>query len=478
MSIAVVNPRTGAADYSIEPVRADTVSPLAADLRARQRAWLELGAEGRAGSLRRLAESVARHREALVAALIDDTGRAGLSSIEVDSVIGMLNRWAQSAPALIARYQASGQSTAIPSITTSTRLVPYSLVGVISPWNFPLLLSMIDTVPALAAGCAVIVKPSEITPRFIRPLMQAIAEVPEVASVLTVIEGDGSTGGALIPNVDFVAFTGSVATGRKVGESAARAFIPASLELGGKDPLIVLASADPVKAAEIALRASVVNTGQACQSIERVYVARPIAERFLATLVEKAQAVRLNYPDIKVGDIGPFISARQADIVQTQIDDAVSRGAKLLAGGRVETLGGGKYLRPTVLTEVTPDMLVMAEETFGPVIPVTIFDSADEAVAHANAGIFGLSAAVLAGTTEDAEPVAARINAGAVSINDGSLTTMVWEAEKSSFGASGLGPSRMGDSGLLRFFRKQLLIRQSGAPAPLAAYSEEGLRPR
>lgn len=476
MSLAVINPRTGVADHSIDPVGADAVSALAADLRAHQRAWLDKGAEGRAGALRRLAESVARHREALVAALIADTGRAGLSAVEVDSVIRMLNRWVQSAPALIARYQASSQGTAIPSITTSTRLVPYSLVGVISPWNFPLLLSMIDTIPALAAGCAVIVKPSEITPRFIRPLMKAIVEVPELASVLTVIEGDGATGAALIPNVDFIAFTGSVATGRKVGESAARAFIPASLELGGKDPLIVLASADPENAAGIALRASVVNTGQACQSIERVYVARPIAERFLAALVEKAQAVRLNYPDIKVGDIGPFISARQADIVRAQIDDAVSRGAKLLAGGRVETLGGGKYLRPTVLTDVTPDMLVMAEETFGPVIPVTVFDTNDEAVAHANAGTFGLSAAVLAGTTEEAEEIAERINAGAVSINDGALTTMVWEAEKSSFGASGLGPSRMGESGLLRFFRKQALIRQSGAPAPLAAYSEEALQ--
>lgn len=476
MSVAVVNPRTGVADYSIEPVEAGAVSSLAAELRARQRAWMEQGAEGRATSLRRLAESVARHREALVAALIADTGRAGLSAVEVDSVIRMLNRWSQSAPALIARYQPSGQETAIPSITTSTRLVPYCLVGVISPWNFPLLLSMIDTIPALAAGCAVVVKPSEITPRFIRPLIKAIAEVPEIASVLTVIEGDGSTGAALIPNVDFIAFTGSVATGRKVGESAARAFIPASLELGGKDPLIVLASADPVKAAEVALRASIVNTGQACQSIERVYVARPIAERFLAALVEKSRAVRLNHPDIEVGDIGPFISARQADIVQTQIDDALSRGAKLLAGGRVETLGGGKYLRPTVLADVTPDMLVMAEETFGPVIPVTVFDTADEAVAHANAGIFGLSAAVLAGTVEEAEAVAARINAGAVSINDAALTTMVWEAEKSSFGASGLGPSRMGDSGLLRFFRKQAMIRQGGAPAPLAACSEEALQ--
>src|SRR5690606_5239416 len=143
------------------------------------------------------------------------------------------------------------------------------------------------------------------------------------------------------------------------------------------------------------------------------------------------------------------IFGKQAQIVQAQIDDAVAKGARVLAGGNVETLGGGKYLRPTVLVDVTSDMTVMTEETFGPVIPVTPFDTLEEAVAQANSGIFGLSAAVVAGSVEEAEAVAARINAGAVSINDGSLTSIVWEAEKSSFGASGLGPSRMGESGLL-----------------------------
>ena len=165
-------------------------------------------------------------------------------------MIRALIRWAQSAPELIQRYQPSANATAIPTITTSTRLVPYGLVGVISPWNFPLTLALIDAIPALAAGCAVLIKPSEVTPRFIRPLMRAIAEVPEIAAVAALIEGDGATGAAIIEHVDFVAFTGSVATGRKVGESAARAFIPTSLELGGKDPMLVLASADPMTAAE------------------------------------------------------------------------------------------------------------------------------------------------------------------------------------------------------------------------------------
>lgn len=475
MSLAVVNPRTGEADYSIEPLDETAIATVASRLRAGQGAWAARTAGERGAVLHRLAEAIGRHRTALAAALIADTGRAAISKIEVEAMIRALQRWADSAPGIIARAEIGDRQTAIPTITASTRLVPYQLIGIISPWNFPLTLALIDAIPALAAGCAVIVKPSEVTPRFMRPLAAAIAEVPELADVVALIEGDGATGAALIGQVDFIAFTGSVATGRKVGEAAARAFIPASLELGGKDPMLVLASADPVKAAETALRASVLNTGQACQSIERVYVAREIAEPFLETLVSGAKAVRLNHPDVNAGDIGPFIFARQAEIVQAQIDDAVARGAKLLAGGQVETLDGGKYLRPTVLVDVTPDMPIMAEETFGPVIPVTLFDSVDEAVAHANSGIFGLSAAVIAGTVEEAEAVAVRLRAGGVSINDGSLTGLVWEAEKSSFGASGIGPSRMGDSGLLRFFRKQALIRQSGAALPLAAYSEEAL---
>ncbi len=473
MTLAVINPRTGEADYNIEPLDGAAIAALATQLRQAQLAWVALTSKARGDALRALAEAMARHRAALIASLTADTGRAAISAIEVDSMGRALARWADSAPAIIAGAEVTGRQTAIPTITTATRLVPYPLVGVISPWNFPLTLALIDAIPALAAGCAVIIKPSEVTPRFIRPLMAAIAEVPAIAAILTLIEGDGATGAALVDHVDYIAFTGSVATGRKVGEAAARAFIPASLELGGKDPMIVLASADPETAAETALRASVVNTGQACQSIERVYVAREIAEHFLVALVAKAKAARLNHPDVNSGDIGPFIFARQAAIVQAQIDDAVAKGARVLAGGKVETLGGGQYLRPTVLTDVTPDMAIMTEETFGPVIPVTQFDSIDEAVALANGGIFGLSAAVLAGSTQEAEAVAVRLTAGGVSINDGSLTGLVWEAEKSSFGQSGLGPSRMGDSGLLRFFRRQAIIRQSGRALPLAAYAEE-----
>jgi succinate-semialdehyde dehydrogenase / glutarate-semialdehyde dehydrogenase len=467
----VINPRTGEADYEIAPLDAAALENVAKRLRAAEVRWAACSPDERSKFMLKLAEAIERHAQAIWGALTIDTGRAAISRIEVDGTIRLIQRWAASAPALIAAAHVDNRQTMISTITTATRFVPYALVGVISPWNFPLTLALIDAIPALMAGCAVLIKPSEVTPRFIRPLMAAISEVPEIP--LALVEGDGATGAALVPLVDYVAFTGSVSTGRKVGLAAAEAMIPASLELGGKDPMIILASADPVKAAEIALRASIVNTGQACQSIERVYVAKEIAEPFMTALVDQAQKVELNYPDIHHGHIGPFISAKQAEIVQAQIDDAIAKGAELHSGGTVENLGGGLYLRPTILSNVTRQMSVISEETFGPVIPVRAFDGVEEALMMANDGIYGLSGAVIAGTLEEAEAVGIRMNVGAVSINDGSLTSMVWEAEKSSFGASGLGPSRMGESGLLRFFRRQAIIRQHGVAAPIAAYAED-----
>jgi acyl-CoA reductase-like NAD-dependent aldehyde dehydrogenase len=472
--VKVRNPRTGEYDYEFAPLDHAQVAHVVAKLRERQLAWVARSPDQRAEMLQTLAAALMQHRESIADALTCDTGRRAISAIEAEGAIRMVERWASIAPGIITRAQGEPRASATPGIEVRTRLVPYPLVGVISPWNFPLTLALIDAIPALAAGCAVVVKPSEVTPRFIRPLAEALAAVPDVP--LAIIEGDGATGVVLVPEVDFVAFTGSVATGRKVAAAAASAMIPASLELGGKDPMIVLASADPAWAAAVALRASVVNTGQACQSIERVYVARAIAEPFLAALVASAEKVRLNAEDLGAGEIGPFIFDKQAAIVGAQIDDAVAHGARVLTGGRVEAIGGGLYLRPTVLTDVTSDMGVMREETFGPVIPVTIFDTEREAVTLANAGEFGLSAAVLAGSAEEAEAVAVRLTAGAVSINDGALTSIVWDAEKSSFGTSGLGPSRMGEIGLLRFFRRQALLRQTGQALPLAAYAEDAKR--
>jgi len=474
MTIPVRNPRTGETDYAIEAVPAAEIAAIARRLRAAQPDWLALGAEARAAVLVKWAEAIEARAGDLVAKLSVDTGRVAIAHVEVFSVAGTLRRWAATGPAMIAALDLKDVPSATPGVTISNRHVPYQLLGVIAPWNFPMLLALIDAIPALLAGCAALIKPSEITPRFIPVLRETVAAVPELAKVLAIVEGDAETGKAIVGNVDYVCFTGSVATGRKVAEAAAAAFIPANLELGGKDPMIVLPSADPVNAASIALRSSVAANGQACQSIERLYVHRSLADAFLSSLVEQAKGAAFNYPDIAQGHIGPFIFPPQADKVQAQIDAAVAQGAKVLHGGQVETLGGGKYLRPTILTDVTPDMAIIAEETFGPVIPVTIYDDVEEAIRLANDTIYGLSAAVI-GDPAEAEKVGERLEAGAISINDGSMTAGVWDAENCSFKQSGMGPSRMGDAGLYRYFRVKAIMRQNGEAAPIAAYAEQAV---
>jgi acyl-CoA reductase-like NAD-dependent aldehyde dehydrogenase len=381
-----------------------------------------------------------------------------------------LRKWALRGPQLFADLPSEPVPSATPGIEIVPRFSAYPLFGAIAPWNFPVVLSHIDAVPAMMAGSAALVKPSEVTPRFVAPLAAILADFPELP--LTHVLGGPSTGQALIRAVDYVCFTGSTATGRKVAEAAAQALIPANLELGGKDPLIVTASADPKRAAETALRSSVLATGQACQSIERVYVAREIAETFLDELVKAAEAVALTYPDPQDGHLGPFIFPAQAAKVAAQIDDAKAKGARVLCGGSVEQLGGGNYLRPTVLADVTPHMAVMREETFGPVIPVTIFDDIEEAIAQANDTDFGLAAAVFAGDVAEAAAVGSRLEAGAISLQDGALTSMVSDAANHSRKASGLGPSRAGDEGMLRFLRRQAMIRQTREAATIDAYAE------
>lgn len=473
--IEVRNPRSGQIDYRFNAPSADELRASIQELRAAQTAWAAAPLSHRIEVLKRWrTEWIARQGE-LVEALSIDTGRYLIAGSEVQSVTGMIDRWCGLVPSLAAEEEF--RSASMPNISYRSQYVPYSLVGVISPWNFPVSLCFIDAIPALLAGCAVFVKPSEVTPRFVEPAMRSIAAVPELAAVFRIQPGARATGEALIAQSDVVCFTGSVATGRLVAENAARHFIPSFLELGGNDPLIVTASADLELATDVALRATCLATGQACQSLERVYVDRGIFPAFIKRLVQKAQQVEPNWPDIHSGTIGPFIFARQADIVAAQLADARAKGAKVLCGGGIED-HGGKWLRPTVLVDVHHGMQVMSDETFGPVIPVMPFDTIDEAVALANEGIYGLSAGVIAGTLEEAEAIGRRIDAGGISLNDGSLTAMCHECEKNSFKLSGMGGSRMGPAGYTRFFRRKVLIRQHGAPATIANIAEAHARPR
>lgn len=455
--IKVRNPRTGAIDYFITPPTGAEITERCQNLRQAQIDW-QVDIHQRIEVLQTWKQALVFEKDTLVQALVEDTGRIRESVMEVDGVISSLERWCKLAPEV---YLTEEKNTAIPFIQIKSQLVPYSLVGVISPWNFPLLLSLIDAIPALLAGCAVIIKPSEVTPRFIRPLVKTIESVPELNRVLSFIHGAGETGQIIIENVDAVCFTGSVATGKKVAKLAAKNLIPTFLELGGKDPVIVLESADFEQATSAILWGSVINAGQSCLSIERIYVAESIHDNFVNQLVEKADQLSLNDTDIKKGEIGPIISAKQATIIAEHLLDATEKGAIVNCGGRVEELNGGFWCRPTVLTHVNHHMKIMTEETFGPVMPVMKFSSKQEAIKLANDSVYGLSAAVFAGSQTEALEVAQQIEAGAISINDAALTALINEGEKNSFKCSGLGGSRMGAASMARFFRKKALLTKT-----------------
>ncbi|MEZ5487793.1 MAG: aldehyde dehydrogenase family protein [Steroidobacteraceae bacterium] len=471
---AVRNPRDGQVDYHFTAPSRSELEDIAAGLRRAQVAWREASLQHRIDVLRRWREEFAKRQGEIAAALAVDTGRYLIATAEAGSVLGMIDRWTALVPKLA--QEEAFPSAQQPTISYCSQYVPYSLVGVISPWNFPVSLCFIDAIPALLAGCAVLVKPSEVTPRFVEPARRAIEAVPELAAVFQIHPGGREAGESLVALSDVVCFTGSVATGRRVAENAASHFIPAFLELGGNDPMIVTASADLERATDVALRATCLATGQACQSLERIYVHRSLYDRFVARLVEKAAKVEPNWPDIHAGTIGPFIFGKQAETVAAQLADARAKGARILTGGEIED-HGGKWLRPTVVVDVDHSMQLMVEETFGPVIPVMPFDTIDEALALANEGAYGLSAAVFAGTLEEAEAIGRRIDAGGISLNDGSLTANCHEAEKHSFKLSGMGGSRMGPAGYLRFFRRKVLIRQSGAPPTIESIAERNARP-
>lgn len=470
-SMRVRNPRTGKLDYEFTPATADDVAATAKRLRANQPKWQAGGFEYRTAVLLRWADEIERNQGVILEALVADTGRLTISRSEVAGAPKRIRRWCRIAPGYVAEVEE--QSREAPDVRFRPQYVPYPLAGILSPWNFPITLSLIDAVPALVAGCAVIIKPSEITPRFIAPLQATVDAVPELADILAFIAGGPETGAAITPNVDIVCLTGSVRTGKAVAKAAAEHFIPMFLELGGKDPAVVLPGADLDRAADAILRQSIVNSGQVCLSTERIYVHETIHDSFVSKLVAKAKQVEINYPDMNKGHLGPIISGAQAEIIDHHLSDALSKGAKVECGGAIEDHDGGKWCRATVLTNVDHSMALMREETFGPVMPVMRFKTPEEAIKLANDTEFGLSAAVFAGTDEDALAVGRAIDAGGISINDAGVQSLTTEAEKHSFRFSGLGQSRMGPAGLMRFYRKKALMINRGAPRTIDHFREK-----
>lgn len=464
----VRNPRTGEADYRLPVSNLHEIAAKATRLRNNQRDWAAMPLDARCGVMARwLGEVRARAAEIGERDAID-TGGCHTSYLQGFITMAQIGGWLEDAPRAFAAAQWHGHSTTMPTVELEAQLVPYPLVGVISPWNAPLMLALLDAVPALFAGSAVLLKPSEVTPRVIETLFETVRAVPELAGVFDYVTGAGDVGQAVISEADLICFTGSVPTGRKVAVACAEKLIPCFLELGGKDPAIVTETADLERAATAVLRGAVYATGQVCYSIERVYVHQSVHDAFVAKLVEKAQAVRLNVDDPRAGHIGPFTFAPQADIVKRHLADAVARGATIVTGGEIEDIGGGLYLRPTVLTNVDHSMAIMEDETFGPCIPVMAYQDTEEAIALANDTAFGLTASVIAGSENEAKAIGERINAGGIFLQDTFLTFAKMRTFGSnSFGCSGLGGARIGPESIMRFIRRKSLMTQHGPVADI-----------
>ena len=471
------NPRTGQYDYEIPDLTSAEVNKICKDLRKNQHEWFKEGVENRIAVLQEWKSVVIENRQALIDALCLDTGREWETILEVDLVASSIDRWCDIAKRFF--IPSEQKNSSIPFIKLQQSLVPFELVGVISPWNFPLLLSLIDTIPALLAGCAVVVKPSEVTPRFIAVMQQTIEAVPGIKKIFAYIPGDGIVGTELVNTCNLICFTGSTTTGKKVYDAASKRMIPVFLELGGKDPVIVMESADLDLAATSILWGSTANAGQSCLSIERIYVQENVFEKFTKLLVEKANDLLLNSTDIHYGEIGPIIFEKQARIINEHLSDAIEQGAEILTGNSsCDLINGGYYCKPTVLVNVTHNMKLMQEETFGPLMPVMPFSTKEEAIALANGTVYGLSAAVFAGTIEEAMEIGKEIDGGAISINDCALTAIMHEGEKNSFKMSGIGGTRMGPSAIQRFMRQKVFIIKDQpivAPWSTKKYRGEGL---
>src|SRR6478735_9924300 len=312
-----------------------------ARLPPRPRGWEAMGVEGRCGVMARwLGEVKARAMDIGEADAVD-TGGCHTSYLQGFITMGNIAGWLEDAPKAFDSLKWHGMSSSMPTVEIESQVVAYPVVGVISPWNAPLMLALLDAIPALFAGSAVLLKPSEVTPRVIETLFETVREVPELAAVFDYVTGPGEVGQAVIAEADTICFTGSVPTGRKVAVACAERLIPCNLELGGKDPCIVTETADLERAATAVLRGAVYATGQVCYSVERVYVHESVHDAFVEKLVALAQAVRLNADNPRAGHIGPFTFAPQAVIVKRHLADAVAKGATILNGGTIEDIGGG-----------------------------------------------------------------------------------------------------------------------------------------
>ena len=457
--IEVENPATGEIAGSVRKMAPGEVGPMVARARAAQPGWEALGFEGRAQVFRRAQRWVLDNADRVIRTIVSETGKTwnDAQTAEIGYAAAAFGFWAKNAPKFMAEEKVRSASPFLAGKKIVLRYRPLGVVGVIGPWNYPLTNSFGDCIPALAAGNAVVLKPSEITPLTSLLMAEMLEECGLPKDVFQVATGLGDVGAELIDHVDFVMFTGSTATGKKVAERAARTLTPVGLELGGKDPMIVLRDANLEKAANAATYYSMQNGGQTCISVERVYVEEPVYDEFVKLVTEKVGKLRQGVPS-KAGavDVGAVTFAPQADIVESHVRDAMEKGARVAVGGRRRD-GAGRFYEPTVLLDVDHSMQCMTEETFGPTLPVMKVRDAEEALDLANDSPYGLQASVWTKDTERGEQIARRIDAGVANVNEHQVNYLALEIPMGGWKSSGLG-TRHGPDGIRKYTRKQASV--------------------
>lgn len=446
----------------------------AAALRARQAqpGWASLPFAERAKSFLRFHDLLLERRDEALDLVQLETGKARAHAYEEVADA-----------AVVARYYAlhgwehlrpRRRRGAIPGLTAAwEHRHPVGLVGLIAPWNYPLSLAISDAIPALLAGNAALLKPDPKTPFTALWVVDLLYRSGLPVDLLQVVVGDEVTGSAVVEQADYLFFTGSTAVGRLVGARAGERLIGFSLELGGKNPMVVLADADLDAAARGAVRGSFANAGQLCISFERLYVQTTVLEPFLERFIVETRRLRMGAALDFSADIGCLTSRHQLEKVEAHVRDALARGARLLAGGRARPEIGPYFFEPTILTDVAEDMRLCEEETFGPVVAVYGFDSVDEAIDRANATPYGLNASVWTRDVAAGRRVASRIRAGTVNINE--AYAAAWGSVDAPMGGvkdSGVG-RRHGADGIRKFTEAQTIALQRGLPLAAPAWLGE-----